>query len=170
MDSWVASEISIITENLIFDVTDYMVDLTMMQILNCFSAFFLDLLTNKCDTVSKSSWLCFQVPIKKIRNLVGKEGITFQNMVRAYKIIYIYIQILITIILLLCTSFLPITQPNNKHPGHLNSHLAGRYINSTRGTSTMLSREQRENSFVLQPVHCISRISSGVQCPVKYSA
>ena len=27
-------------------------------------------------------WLCVQVPIVKIRNLVGKEGITFQNMVR----------------------------------------------------------------------------------------
>ena len=89
MDSWVASEVSVIIENLIFDVTDYLLDLTMMQILNCFSAFFLDLLTNKSDIVSKSSWLCFQVPIKKIRNLVGKEGITFQNMVRAYKIVYI---------------------------------------------------------------------------------
>ena len=84
MDSWVASEVSVITENLILDVTGYLVDSTMMQILNCSSAFFLDLRTNKCDTVSKSSWLCFQVPIQKIRNLVGKEGITFQNMVRAY--------------------------------------------------------------------------------------
>ena len=61
-------------------------------------------------------------------------------------------------------------QTTNTWVTYSNSHLACRYISSTTGTSTMLSREQRENSFVLQPVHCISRISNGVQCPVKYSA